>query len=269
MAGSFLGSEEYDERAHRLFDDGEYDLALDTLKEGLRLHPSSVELFVGLGYTRLAREEFVWAKQAFERAIVLDPEHEDAYAGLGEVLLRFGQHERALQVFARARELCGHDLELLLQMGRALYRDGRFPDAHLYFTMAVLSDDNSAEAAAALGYTLYRIGEVDEARREVLRSLRLDKQNHEARIYLGHILYDSGDWHGALLQFQYVPPHEYWDALAVARVIELKRALKGAEPGGNELAQWRGRLDALDGRGDPIAALLESIGATVRPADER
>ena len=59
MATPFLSSEEYDERAHRLYDQGEYETALETLKEGLRLYPNSVELHVGLGYTRLAREEFI------------------------------------------------------------------------------------------------------------------------------------------------------------------------------------------------------------------
>src|SRR5918996_5640824 len=115
MPTPFLSSEEYDERAHRLYDDGDYDGALDTLKEGLRLYPHSVELYVGLGYTRLAREEFAWAKHAFERSLVLDPEHEDGLVGMGESLLRFGQRAEALRLFRRARDTgCGDDLELLL-----------------------------------------------------------------------------------------------------------------------------------------------------------
>ena len=64
MATPFLGSEEYDERAHRLYDQGDYDGALALLQEGLVLYPQAVELHVGLGYTRLAREEFAWARKA-------------------------------------------------------------------------------------------------------------------------------------------------------------------------------------------------------------
>src|ERR1051325_8350288 len=104
MPTPFLSSEEYDERAHRLYDSGNYDGALETLKEALRLYPHSVELYVGLGYTRLAREEFAWARQAFEKSLVLDPENEDALVGMGEVLLRFGQREEAVHLFRRARE---------------------------------------------------------------------------------------------------------------------------------------------------------------------
>ena len=94
MTNPFLSSEEYDERAHALYNEGKYDEALDVLKEGLSLYPNSVELHVGLGYARLAREEFAWARRSFDEALGLDAEHEDALAGLGEVLLKFGQPRR-------------------------------------------------------------------------------------------------------------------------------------------------------------------------------
>ena len=61
MPERFLSSEEYDEQAHKLYNDGDYDGALDVLKEGLALYPNAVDLCVGLGYARLAREEYAWA----------------------------------------------------------------------------------------------------------------------------------------------------------------------------------------------------------------
>ena len=72
MPEGFLSSEEYDEQAHKLYNDGDYEGALEMLKEGLSLYPNAVELYVGLGYARLAREEFAWARHAFERAAVPD-----------------------------------------------------------------------------------------------------------------------------------------------------------------------------------------------------
>jgi cytochrome c-type biogenesis protein CcmH/NrfG len=87
MPTPFLSSEEYDERAHQLYNEGQYDDALTVLREGLALYPASVELHIGVGYARLAREEYPWARRSFEEALVLEPEHEDALAGLGETLL--------------------------------------------------------------------------------------------------------------------------------------------------------------------------------------
>src|SRR5688572_33306104 len=68
MSDPFLSSDEYDERAHQLYNEGQYDDAIETLREGLGLYPHAVELHVGMGYARLAREEFAWARRAFEEA---------------------------------------------------------------------------------------------------------------------------------------------------------------------------------------------------------
>ena len=82
MSEPFLSSDDYDERAHQLYNEGHYDEAIEVLREGLGLYPHTVELHVGMGYARLAREEYLWARRAFEEAIGLDPDHEDALAGL-------------------------------------------------------------------------------------------------------------------------------------------------------------------------------------------
>jgi Flp pilus assembly protein TadD len=264
MADGFLSSEEYDEQAHRLYDDGDYDGALEMLKEGLSLYPHAVELCVGLGYARLAREEFAWARRAFERALVLDPAHEDAMVGLGETLLRLGQRDDALRLFD-AVEAMGFDddLELMLTIGRALYRDGLYARARDVFARAVAARPESAEAVASLGYALHRLGDELGASRQIRRALRLDPDLHEARIYLGHLLYDRGDWEGALREFERVPPVEHWDALAVWRILELKRALWHMESGDARLAPWEDRLETLEGLDDPIDRLLAEVEAGI------
>src|SRR5690242_21892226 len=117
MPNPFLSSEEYDERAHALYNEGQYDEALSVLREGLGLYPHAVELHVGMGYARLAREEYAWARRAFDEAVGLDPEHEDALAGLGEVLLKVGDRSGALGCFDRILALgFREDHDLMLQV---------------------------------------------------------------------------------------------------------------------------------------------------------
>ena len=262
MPDPFLSSEEYDERAHKLYDRGDYERALETLKEGLRLYPHSVELYVGLGYTRLAREEFAWARQAFEKALVLDPEHDDGMVGLGETLLRFGRSGEALDLFRRVRNSsAGDDSELLLTMGRALYREQRFEEARSYFSAVLKSFPDDADATAALAFTLHRLGKEKAAVRELRGALALNPDHHEARIYLAHLLYDRGDWKGALEGFAALGPAQHWDPLAVWRLIELKRTVGGLDVDDPELIVWEGRLDELEAEADPIDELLAEIEA--------
>src|SRR5438309_1690845 len=152
MSEPFLSSDDYDERAHQLYNDGQYDHAIETLREGLGLYPHAVELHVGMGYARLAREEYLWARRAFEEAVGLDPEHEDALAGLGEVLLKFGERGGAVACFDRILALgFRDDHDLMLQVGRALFREAALDQARRFFEVAITGHPDSAEAAACVG----------------------------------------------------------------------------------------------------------------------
>ncbi len=264
MSERFLSSEEYDEQAHRLYNDGDYEGALEMLREGLSLYPNAVELCVGMGYARLAREEYAWARQAFQRALALDQVHEDAMVGLGETLLRFGEREAAFGLFERVAALgFEDDVELMLTVGRALYRESLYAESRDVFAKAAAARPDNAEAAASLGYSLHRLGDEVSAGLQIRRALRLDPDLHEARVYLGHLLYDRGDWDGALREFERVPPHDHWDSLAVWRLIELTRALWHVGDGDARLAPWRERLAALEALSDPIDQLLAEVEAQV------
>jgi Flp pilus assembly protein TadD len=270
----FLSSEEYDEKAHRLYNDGDLEGALEMLREGLSLYPNAVELYIGLGYARLAREEFAWARTAFHQALALDPAHEDALVGMGEVLLRLGTRGRALALFREVQAMgFDEDVDLMLTMGRALYREGLYPEAREVFSKIVSLRPENSEGIAALGYTLHRLGDEVEGSRHLRRALRLDPDLHEARVYLGHLLFDRGDWEASLREFERVPPSDHWDSLAVWRILELKRSLWQMEPGDTRLAPWEARLEELEGLLDPVDGLLAEIEAAAngtpnaRPGD--
>jgi Flp pilus assembly protein TadD len=267
MGTSFLSSEEYDELAHKHYDAGEYDEALVVLREGLSQYPDSVLLHVGMGYTRVAREEYAWARQCFERALELDPEYEDAWVGLGETLLKFGKVDEALKCFGQIDEMgLGDDLELGLTVGRALYREGLFTDARARFAALSATHPDSAELAAARGYTLHALGDDLGARRELRRAVRLDGELHEARIYLSHLLHDRGDPRGALQELEQVPPAEHWDTLSVWRYIELKTQLDGVAEEDAWFLPWRERLAELEAEPDDIDHLLAEVEASFEGA---
>ena len=276
MPTPFLSSEEYDERAHQLYNEGQYDDALTVLREGLALYPASVELHIGVGYARLAREEYPWARRSFEEALVLEPEHEDALAGLGETLLKFGLEEAGLRCFRRTLELgYADDLDLMLQIGRALFREAStrerrelFTVSQEFFEVAVQQAPDSAEAIACVGYAQHRLGEDDAAVASLRRSLQADNDHMEARIYLANILYDRGDYDASLYHFERTSPEDHWDELGIWRLIELKRAAHKLDEHDPELKPWEDRLTELGGEVDDIDELfLEVDGAIASDGD--
>jgi tetratricopeptide (TPR) repeat protein len=276
MPTPFLSSEEYDERAHQLYNEGQYDDALSVLREGLALYPNSVELHIGVGYARLAREEYAWARRSFEEALVLEPEHEDALAGLGETLLKFGLEEAALRCFRRTLELgYADDLDLMLQIGRALFREASSRDrrelftvAQEFFEVAVQQAPDSAEAIACVGYAQHRLGEDDGAVASLRRSLQADNEHMEARIYLANIMYDRGDYDASLYHFERTAPEDHWDELGIWRLIELKRSAHKLDEHAPELKPWEERLTELGGELDDIDELfIEVDGALAADGD--
>jgi tetratricopeptide (TPR) repeat protein len=277
MPTPFLSSEEYDERAHQLDNEGQYDEALTVLREGLALYPTSVELHIGVGYARLAREEFAWARRSFEEALVLEPEHEDALAGLGETLLKFGLEEAALRCFRRTLELgYADDLDLMLQIGRALFREASLRDrrelfavSQEFFEVAVQQAPESAEAIACVGYAQHRLGEDDAAIATLRRSLQVDNEHAEARIYLANILYDRGDYEASLYHFERTSTEDHWDELGIWRLIELKRAAYKLAEHDDDLKPWEERLTELGGELDDIDELfIEVDGAAANESGE-
>ncbi len=267
MSFSFLSSEEYDEQAHLLFDAGEYDQALALLLDGLARYPDAVDLHVGIGYVRLAREEYAWGLRAFEKALTLDSDHEDGWVGRGETLLKFGRVEEALACFRKIDDLgLSDDLELGLAMGRALYREAMFRESRQRLVALASAHPEAAEVRAALGYTLHALGDDLGARRELRAALRLDGDVHEVRIYLSHLHFERGDLAAALTELERVPPSEHWDPLSVWRYIELKCSLGKCREDDPTLAPWRARWEELRGEPDAIDHILAEVEAAFEEA---
>src|SRR6266853_239180 len=248
MSDPFLSSDEYDERAHQLYNEGQYDDAIDTLREGLGLYPHAVELHVGMGYARLAREEFAWARRAFEEARGLDPDHEDTLAGLGEVLLKFGDRAGALACFEHVLALgFQDDHDLMLQIGRALFREGVLDQARRFFEGALRAHPDSADAAACVGYAAHRLTDEGGSLHWLRRALELDPSLGEARIYLANLLYDRGEYEAALFHLERTGPEEHYDALAIWRLVELKKSVYRLPDDDPELVPWNELLNELQG----------------------
>lgn len=262
MSDAFLSSDEFDEQAHQLYNQGRYDEALDTLREGVALYPNAVELRVGMGYAYLAREEFAWSRRSFEQALALDPDHEDGLAGMGEVLLPIGDRRGALQRFERLLQLgFQEDHELMLQAGRALFRSGLLAPAHRFFDLAQAAEPECVEALACLGYVTHRMGRDGAALYWLRRALAVDASYAEARVYLGNLLYDRGESGAALTHLERTKPGDHFDELGLWRTIELKRTLYRLADDDPELAPWLSRLNELAPEPDPTEDLLAEIEA--------
>ena len=262
MSDAFLSSDDFDEQAHQLYNEGRYDEALAVLNEGILLYPHAVELHIGKAYAHLAREEYAWSRRSFEQALALDPDHEDGLAGLGETLLKLGDRPGAMRACERILQLgFQDDHELMLQIGRALFREGLIAPAHRFFDLAAAAHPESPDAAARLGYAAHRLGNDAGALYWLRRALEIEAGYSEARIYLANLLYDRGETEAALHHLERTQPEDHFDELGIWRHIELKKAIYRLPDEDPELTPWLSRLGEVAGDPDPIDMLLAEVEA--------
>jgi tetratricopeptide (TPR) repeat protein len=153
------------------------------------------------------------------------------------------------------------DHDLMLQIGRALFREAVLDQARRFFEGAVRAHPDSADAAACVGYAAHRLADEGGSLHWLRRALELDPSLGEARIYLANLLYDRGEYEAALFHLERTGPEEHYDALAIWRLVELKKSVYRLPDDDPELVPWNERLNELAGDAAPEDLLLSEIEA--------
>lgn len=261
----YWNPEEYDGTAQKHYEAGDYEAALRVLRDGTARFPAAVELRVSLGFTQMAREDFVAARRAFAEALRIEDDHEDALAGIGEACLKLGERARGLAAFERVLELgFARDADLMLSIGRALIREGLIEAAERFLRLAVeTGDQGGQDALSDLAYVRQRRGASDEARALLESALEQNPANHDARAMLAHELYELGDRQAALEHYRRIPSAGMWDSLTIWRTVELLRAFDDLGDTDPELKPYLERLDQLFDETSPEDRLLEEVSVGI------
>lgn len=147
-----------------LLEAGQWQAAAGILEEGLKLHPSHVEMTLNLStaYERLGRRED--AVRMMERAVQLDPGNASYLNGLGYLLIDLvPDRGRARILIEQALAKSPDHPAYQDSMGWLLFREGQ-PDMALQWLRKSWSRLKDAEVAAHLGEVLWSLGQREEAR---------------------------------------------------------------------------------------------------------
>lgn len=133
---------------------GDFDPAVERLRQALRLRPDSVPAWITLGRIELQRGEVDSAREAFQKAMRHDSESAAAILGLGECAVADGEMERAVGFFERTLELQPEATAVHYLASQAYRRLGRSEEAerhleHLGRSEVVFEDPEA-----------YRLGEI-------------------------------------------------------------------------------------------------------------
>ena len=212
--------------------------AADTVQQALRVMPDSVRARWWLGVTYERLNQFVAARQEFERAA------EGAVAGrsavfvaIGRLAAREADLPAAASAFSRAIGANPNDQAAHKYLASVRLQQDRLEDALVEWVAALLIDPLDPDAHAAIGQLFLNMGRSGDAVAALRRAVELSPGHTEARYALAVALTRVGSTTEAAREFARVEA-EQREALAERRrkmsldVSKEEESLKRSDPGG-------------------------------------
>lgn len=150
---------------------------------------SSVRMELAAGY--FARGQFNIALDEIKQALLVKPELREAINLRGLVYAAMGESQLAEESFKSALRLYPRDADILHNYGWMLCQQQRWPDALAQFDLALAQTSYRAPARTLLakGVCQARSGRMGDAELSLGRAFELDPANPAAAVNLAEVLY--------------------------------------------------------------------------------
>ena len=193
-------------------------------KEALRERPDDPQALHYMGLAQFQLGAHAEAEQLLRRSVERDPAEANTWSDLGMVRMKLDQPEESLTAFTRALELAPEHPDALNNMALVLRKLGRFVQAQPLLERLVALKPTSVQALYALADTQNKMSEVDAAIRTYQQALKLAPDDPRIRLGLGDAYESSGRFKQALMQYQATLRRNPDNALALARLLQLRDA---------------------------------------------
>ena len=195
--------------ADTLKDAGDYEQAIEHIRQGLRLKRSgnSANAHLNWAMCLIALNRSDEAESHFIEALKIDANHAVALEEFAKLLQKQGRLSEAAQVSARYAAVLARQAEARpdsakeLKLGILSAKQGDFPTALRRFQDAIKLAPQSAAAHNNLGLTLLQLNRTNEAQSNFLRAIELNPQLASAHFCLAELLEAEKDFEGAKRHF--------------------------------------------------------------------
>lgn len=154
------------ELASLYFSRGQYETALDEVKQALAVRPDLVAAYNMRGLIYAAMGEDRLADESFQRALAINPRDADSMHNRAWILCQRNRFEEADRLFEQAIALPQYRdvVRSLMAQGVCLARANRLPDAEQKLLRAYELDPSNPTTALNLSEVLYRRADYERAR---------------------------------------------------------------------------------------------------------
>ncbi len=182
------------------FQNGKYDLAVNSFKRAAALSPFSDNAATAYDYAArayLAQEKTEQAIKTYKEAIRIYPQRDEFHLALGDIYLQEEMPEEALAQFEAAVKLNPANAESRYSLGQSYISSGEMDKAREQFLKVVELTPVSAAGYYGLGQVAHLEGNLEDAVSQLTKAIQVNKGFELAYLELGYVYADRGDFQNA------------------------------------------------------------------------
>lgn len=225
---------------------GEYDGAINSYRNALKLQPNMPDLHFNLGIVLSNLNRFEEAANSYRKAIALNPKFYEAYGNLGTLMQKQGKLEEAVASYHKAISI-NPDARGYFNLGTALRDQGKLDEAIKSYQQAIELFPNYADAHSNLGETLRDQGNMQEAIKSYQNALALNPNHPSANYNMAEFLYLAKRYDEAIPHFE-VSQLDDWQERSMYCLYKAER-----------FDEFKNKLDAIVQSGTHTAPFLATL----------
>lgn len=216
LAGTILG------KGIDYFQDKNYTQAITAFKSAAALSPSSNNAaaaydYIGQAYIKL--ENYDAAIKTYKEAIRLFPTDDSFHKALGDTYLKEEMPDKALKEYQAAVSLNPDDAETRYSLGQSYISAGDLGKAKVQFNQVVRITPKSAAGYYGLGQVARASGDLSNAIIQLTKAIHVDKDFELAYVELGYTYADQGEMQKANDQLRVLEDNNSDKATALLNYI--------------------------------------------------
>ncbi len=179
----------------------EYDKALETFQQAVKLDPTSAAAQAGIGATLIGMSRNADAVEALKAAIALDPKYATAHVNLGIAYMNLRRFDESIAALEEGAKLNPTNDRILSLLGQAAGNAGKFEESIGYFKRGHAINPRDLAHVNNIGITYKRMKRWAEAAEQFKQTVQKDPTLTDAWFNLGVVTNRLGKYSEAEAAF--------------------------------------------------------------------
>jgi tetratricopeptide (TPR) repeat protein len=188
---------------HVLFDQHDYEGAIDKYKKATVLDPGFAQAYSNWGFVLAStKHDYQEALTKFQKAIDLDRHRAEPYYGWGEVQYSQRDYDGAIGKFRKAIDLDPNYADAYFSWAEVLYSQHDYDGAIARYQKAIELNPNHAASYNGWGNILYVRHDYNGAIAKYQKAIKLDPNYADAYFSWAEVLYSQHHYHMAIAKYE-------------------------------------------------------------------